>query len=169
MQIINATNSYFDFIFSEIERNFVSDERRDYNDALSLYKSGKYEILHFISDGERVGFLTVWTFSDFTFAEHFVIYERYRNRGYGAKALDTLKTLYSKIVLEAEPPITDIAKRRIKFYERNGFVQNEKSYMQPAYRKGGHEVPLIIMSYPACLENFDEAVLLIKKEVYSNR
>ena len=169
MHILKATNSDFDFIFSEIERNFISDERRDYNDALSLYESGKYEILHFISGVERVGFLTVWTFPDFAFAEHFVIYERYRNRGYGATALAALKKLYSKIVLEAEPPITDIAKRRLNFYERNGFVQNKKPYMQPAYRKGGHEVPLIIMSYPTHLENFDEVILRIKKEAYLSK
>ena len=81
-------------------------------------------------------------------------------------ALDALKSLYPIIVLEAETPLTHIAERRLKFYERNGFVPNEKAYIQPAYRNGGHEVPLIIMSFPNCLENFSEVVFTIKREVY---
>ena len=101
MDLIKASLSDFDLFFSEIEKSFVLDERRDYNDALTLFKNGKYEILHLVENGERVGFLTVWTFSDFTFAEHFVVYEKYRNLGYGAMALESLKKVSAKIVLEA--------------------------------------------------------------------
>ena len=73
MDLIKATLSDFDSFFSEIEKSFIVDERRDYSDALALFKNGKYEILQLVINGERVGFLTVWTFSDFTFAEHFVV------------------------------------------------------------------------------------------------
>ena len=95
MDIIKATLSDFDIIFSEIEKNFIPDERRDYADALRLFKKGKYEIIQFLTDGKKVGFITVWHVSDFVFAEHFVIFEKYRNKGLGAEALDKLKNTFS--------------------------------------------------------------------------
>ena len=88
-------------------------------------KKGKYEIIQFLTDGKKVGFITVWHVSDFVFAEHFVIFEKYRNKGLGAEALDKLKNTFSKIILEAETPESDIAKRRLAFYERCGFTNNE--------------------------------------------
>ena len=166
MDIIKATLSDFDIIFSEIEKNFIPDERRDYADALRLFKKGKYEIIQFLTDGKKVGFITVWHVSDFVFAEHFVIFEKYRNKGLGAEALDKLKNTFSKIILEAETPESDIAKRRLAFYERCGFTKNEQEYFQPAYRDNGSEVPLVIMSYPERLDNFDVDAKLIRQTVY---
>ena len=49
------------------------------------------------------------------------------------------------IVLEVEKPETDLSIRRIGFYRRCGFSLCEKEYIQPAYRKGGEELPLFLM------------------------
>ena len=169
MDIKRAEKTDFDLVFSEIEKNFIPDERRDYDDALKLFLSGKYEIILFISEGKNVGFITLWHFEGFTFAEHFVIYEKYRNAGLGALALKRLEEVYTKIVLEAEPPISPIAERRLAFYKRNGFFENGQKYMQPAYREDKDEVELLIMSYPSLLDNFAETVSIIKREVYGKK
>ena len=166
MEIINADISDFNLIFSEIEKSFISDERRDRDDALSLFLDKKYEILRFYVDGTNVGFITAWQLSDLVFFEHFVIYEKYRNQGYGAAALAALKQKFPKMVLEAETPNSPIAKRRLNFYKRNGFIANERPYLQPAYRKDSSPVPLVIMSYPAAVEDFDGLVSNIYREVY---
>ena len=113
MEISKASLSDFDFIFSEIEKNFILDERRDYEDALALFKAGKYEIYTFRSEEKNLGFITLWQLGDFTFAEHFVIYEQYRNSGYGREALLELETMFPKIVLETEEPIEIMQKRRL--------------------------------------------------------
>lgn len=168
MQLTNINISEFEEFYRELKKSFIEDERRDFGNALRLFKDGKYEVRSIISDGKRVGFISLWHTPDFVFAEHFVIHEEYRNLGLGAKALCELKRLFSKIVLEAEPPIEEIAKRRLAFYKRNGFIENEGAYAQPAYRKGASEVPLVIMSYPERLENFKSAVSQIKKTVYSD-
>lgn len=166
MKIKTASISDFDFIFSEITKNFIPDEHRDYKEALALFKSEKYKILCFVRDGEDVGFITVWPLSEFIFAEHFVIYEQFRNKGYGAEALGALKAMFPKIVLEAEPPFAELQLRRLNFYKRNGFLENPEKYVQPAFRKGGNEVPLVIMSFPTTLSDFENTVSIIKKEVY---
>ena len=158
----------FNSFYSEIQKSFIEDERRDYKDARKLFCDGKYEILSLIYKQKRVGFISLWQLSDFTFAEHFVIHEEYRNLGLGAKALAELQRIYKKIVLEAEPPTEDVAKRRLGFYKRNGFVENEGDYFQPAYRKEGNEVRLVIMSYPDKVKSFGDAVSDIKRTVYAN-
>ena len=163
---IKAEFSEFDLFFSEIEKNFIADERRERKEAKALFRVGKYDIIKFFVDGVNVGFITVWSLPHFSFAEHFVIFERYRNKGYGADALSLFKKMYPKIVLEAEPPITDIAKRRLNFYKRNGFIENPQKYLQPAFREGDADIPLVIMSYPTPLEDFDETVKNIYERIY---
>lgn len=166
MNLTKAKIQDFNSIYSEIEKNFIPDERRDYKDALKLLENGDFSVYNVEENGEKIGFITLWHFSDFEFAEHFVIYESFRNKGYGSRALSALKAKFERIVLEAEPPTGEIQKRRLAFYGRNGFFENEKEYMQPAYRKEGEEVPLVIMSYPSPLEDFDGAVRCIKRKVY---
>ncbi|MBR7146301.1 MAG: GNAT family N-acetyltransferase, partial [Oscillospiraceae bacterium] len=52
----------------------------------------------------------------------FAVREDCRGSGIGSELLDELiGTLPHPICLEVEPPETEIAKRRIAFYERNGF------------------------------------------------
>lgn len=166
MEIINASYADFDSIFSEIEKNFIEEERRDYEDAKELFLNGKYSILQFLIDGQKVGFITAWTLPDFVFFEHFVIYENFRNRGYGSLALDALKSKFKAAVLEAEPPHTPLAERRLNFYKRCGFVADPHPYLQPSYRKGASPVPLVLLSFPEKPHDFDKTVSAIYEKVY---
>ena len=47
-----------------------------------------------------------------------------------------------------EPPETELTRRRIGFYERNGFVLNDYDYVQPSLGEGKDPVPLRIMTWP---------------------
>lgn len=164
MKLIKARREDFDIIYAEMEKNFIPEERRDKEDAARVLDCTEYAIYHAQKDGVNVGFVTVWELSGFAFIEHFVTYENHRNKGYGSKVLGCLKEKYGALVLEAEPPIEDIQKRRIAFYERNGFVQNPQKYIQPAYRAGGRGVELVLMSYPKKLGDFENTV----QKIYSN-
>ena len=159
----------FDAIYSEMEKNFVKEERRDYIPARKLLDKEDYLVYHITVSGENVGFITVWLLSDFAFVEHFVVYEKYRNLGYGGMALSLIKDRFKKAALEAEPPEEGIRARRVDFYERNGFIRNPQKYIQPAYRDGGDEVELVLMSYPNLLGEFDRAVGEIHKTVYNKK
>ena len=164
MKLICAGREDFDMIFSEMERSFVLEERRDRDDAEKVLECAEYTVYHAQKNGVNVGFVTVWELSGFAFIEHFVTYENHRNKGYGSKVLNCLKEKYGALVLEAEPPIESIQKRRIAFYERNGFVCNPQKYIQPAYRAGGRGVELVLMSYPEKLGDFENTI----QKIYSN-
>ena len=70
-----------------------------------------------------------------------------RCQGLGSSILNEIKHILScQICLEVELPKTDLAKRRIAFYKRNGFALNDYPYIQPALSKGRHPLPLLLMT-----------------------
>ena len=62
--------------------------------------------------------------------------------------LDALLARYDKpACLEAELPETELAARRIGFYERHGFTVNaDYSYFQPALAPGGSPLPMHLLT-----------------------
>ena len=159
---------YGSFLF-ELEENFIAAERRDRSAALEVLSKKEYTAYSIYDGNALIGFITVWELSGFAFIEHFVIKEPHRNKGYGADALELIKKKFTRVVLEAEIPVEDIQKRRIEFYKRCGFVKNDFDYLQPAYRKGGEKVPLVLMSYPKRLDDEDSIISQIYEKVYNEK
>ena len=153
VRLVPVTDAEFDGVFAEMENNFIREERRDREAARALLREPRYTFFHVEDEGERVGFVTLWRLDDTTFVEHFVTYEKYRNRGVGRRVMSLLADSYGSLVLEAEHPETEMAARRLGFYGRCGFYQNDLPYLQPPYREGGDGVPLILLSYPAPLSD----------------
>lgn len=158
----------FDSVFEILEASFPADEYRAYSEQKKLLDDERYTIL---VDGDDTvkGFISVWEFDTFIFIEHFAVSKKYRNRGIGASVLSNLcKQVNKQLILEVELPETDTAKRRISFYERNGFCLNSFPYEQPAYSQEKQPVPLLIMSYGNSinLPRFEEIKSDIYKEVY---
>jgi len=159
--------SEFDTVYAHIENNFILAERRDYENAVTLLENSCFTVYHVEHDNQNVGFVILWELDEFDFIEYLVIYERYRNQGFGAKTLELLKSRGKKLVLEAELPISDIQKRRVAFYQRCAFVKNSFDYVQPPYRQGEHGVPMVIMSYPDALEDKESTVCKLYRRVYN--
>ncbi len=139
----------FDKVYSMMEESFPVDERRTYEEQKALLDNEMYSI-YILPDTENdniKAFIAIWRFDDFAFVEHFAVSSLYRNGGLGALILQEVKKfLSSMICLEVELPEEEMAKRRIGFYERNGFYYNEYEYMQPAISKDRNEIPLRIMT-----------------------
>jgi hypothetical protein len=54
---------------------------------------------------------------------------------------------HNNMILEVEPPVDDISRKRISFYERHGFRRNKYfNYRQPSYAYGLPEVEMELMS-----------------------
>lgn len=142
----------FKRVYNIMESSFPSDEIRSYENQKALLKKKEYRICGEWIDDTLAGFIAVWEFEKFAYIEHFAVDEAFRNAGAGkAMLLELLETTKKVFVLEVEPPIEKEAKRRITFYERNGFYLNEYPYIQPPLEEGRESVELKIMSYPAKL------------------
>ncbi len=141
-------------------------ERRDYSDFVKAAANRDYVMLDVVRGGAPVGFIGAWKFDGFLYVEHLATYPQYRNMGYGAAALKLLQNDNHVIVLEVEPPVTDMQKRRCEFYRRAGFVMNDCDYLQPPFRACDKPFPLKLMSYPAALNDKQSVIQAIYAKVY---
>ena len=161
----------FDQVFSLMERSFPADERRDYNGQRKLLAEPAYTLYTKRSpeDTGLQAFLALWEMDDMAYIEHFAVDPGCRNGGLGGRTLQEVIALSGKrIVLEVELPETELARRRIGFYERNGFTYNDHFYMQPPMAEGRNAIPLRLMTTGGPLDEAEFSRLrgLLYKKVY---
>ena len=162
LQRINETD--FPEIYRIMQASFSGDEYRPYDEQLALFEEPEYRIYYM-----PAGFLAVWEFESFIYIEHFAVDPALRNSGTGSAMLQELVKQYQKpICLEVELPEDELTRRRIGFYERNGFVFNEYPYIQPPISKGKSPVPLRIMTYRSEItrEEFQKMKEILYRRVY---
>ena len=94
-----------------------------------------------------------------------------RNHGCGTQVLKAwLEAKGKPVVLEVELPADDLTRRRVGFYERNGFVLHKDfDYLQPPYKPGDDELPLKLMPHGECGLPLDTGATIIKREVYDKQ
>lgn len=161
----------FDTIFYVMETSFPKDEYRPYDEQRELLNDERYSV-YVLEDSESnsiKGFIALWELEGFVFIEHFAVNPNYRNGGIGSLILEAVKEMFScPICLEVELPETDMAKRRIGFYERNGFFYNDYPYTQPPIAKGRNPIFLRIMTSGSGIsqECFEHIRDVIYTEVY---
>ena len=169
MKIEAITPDRFDEVFSIMEKSFPPDEMRPYGEQKALLGNEKYKIFGVFDGNKVIAFAATWQFDDVLFLEHLATDPTLRGQGIGAKMLDFLTSGEKRtICLEAEPPESEMARRRIGFYNRNGFYLNEYPYIQPPISMGRAPVPLMIMTHGKKIDEceFEKTRDLLYKEVY---
>ncbi len=156
----------FDAVYAIMEWSFPLEEYRSYEGQKALLKKPAYRIYVAKENGKILGFAAVWQLEDWLFVEHLAVDPQCRNQGIGAKLLGFLTE--NRCCLEVELPETDIARRRIGFYERNGFFLNDDPYLQPSLGEGRNPVPLSIMTSGSAIspEAFARLQELLYTRVY---
>lgn len=161
----------FDDFFKLMEESFPVDEYRNYENQKSLFDIPEYKVYSLFCDDKVLkAFIALWQFEDFVFIEHFAVNQKYRNCGVGSEFLQEIVNKFDlPVCLEVELPDTDIAKRRIGFYERNNFSLNHYDYTQPAMGKEKKTIPLLIMTTRGKIdkEQFAKIKSTLYKKVYN--
>ncbi len=136
------------------EYSFPCCERRTIEDQRLRMDDERYNFDVMLgSGGDVVGIICYWVFADgdgaeYIYLEHLATSRDLRSGGFGAHALEYLKSQGMAILLEIEPPEDELTRRRQGFYERSGFVLNEYHHKHTPYRSDTGDVVLRIMSYP---------------------
>ena len=155
-------------IFSRYERTFPEEERRNREQFLALAEHPDAFVYLLHEEDENIGYAIIWELQNTFFLEHFEIFEDFRNGGLGGSTLEAMKEKFGKIVLETEPDtLSEIAKKRVDFYQRNGFNMIKQNYLQPSYGEGKPAVHLFLMANFQT-ENLESIVQEIYEVVYEH-
>ncbi len=152
------------------EGSFPYDEKREKRSQEEIMSHPDYRFSLILEDGDFVGEVLYWERGDYIYIEHFCILPECRNRKLGAKTLELLKQTGKRVILEIDPPTTDIAIRRKGFYERNGFLKNPHYHKIPPYHADCDGVELVVMTYPDTItkKEYDDFFDYIKNTVMFN-
>ena len=159
----------FEQIFEIMENSFPLEEFRTKEEQFSLFLNKNYKIYGYLEEDKLLSFAAIWELDDITFIEHLATNPKHRGRGIGKEILLKIIAESNGIVcLEVEPPIDNITRRRISFYERCGMHMNDYPYMQPSISEGRDPVPLFIMTSKGKIdkEKFLNIQNILYKEVY---
>ena len=162
----------FDEIYDLMKISFPENEYRTYENQKRLLDKKQYKVITKENEnGNVVAFLSVWSFPEFDFIEHFAVSPECRGGGVGSEMMKNLMQSTNKpIILEIEIPCDEMSIKRLRFYERLGFKLNEGEYYQLPMRKNAEPLKLNLMSYPEKLsdERFEFVKDCIHGKVYES-
>lgn len=147
-----------------LEEAFPPQERRRWDAQQQLIAAEKVKLLLLEKNRQFAGFVIYWALSDFYFIEYIAIHPDMRGGGAGSQVMRTLEKALFPLVLESEAPHTEIASRRVGFYERLGYVAWPHIYLQPPYHQGDAPVEMLLMQKG--MHPDEPTFFRIKQELY---
>jgi len=159
----NILNSDFKQIY---EAAFPDVERREWNQLLELLDNKQFHLNEIYDHQKFLGFISIWNLTEFNFVEHFAIRDAEQGKGYGSQTIEQVLAINpAPVILEVEEPITEVAQKRISFYERLNFKVNDFNYFQPPYSIEKSSVKMLLMSHPTKIN--PEAFEKIKDRIHN--
>jgi len=157
--------------------DFPSNEIKPLEDIINLKLSGKYDVIVYEAGNHIAGYATIWKRKGNSayLLDYLGVPAVLRNKGIGRGILKMLKAHVIALeknpniclILESETPFdndnsaeNEIRKRRIRFYERNGWVK--------MYEMATCGMRFNAMSYEEVPKNLD-VIQLEHKEIYGER
>ena len=134
MQLVNVDIKQFkEIIYPEYIKIFPKEERKELKTIEQNYDKKITKLIKICEHNQFIGFFIINTIknSQYVQLDYFAILEKYRNKGYGTKAIQLLKKqmeTYDGIFVEIEKlglgkdkQENLLRERRAKFYENLGF------------------------------------------------
>lgn len=128
--------------------SFPPHEQRKETSQREILSDADYHFDLIYEDELFVGLVLYWETADFVYIEHFCIQPELRGKQYGQKTLNLLQEKQKTLILEIDPPVDDISKRRKQFYLRCGFAENPYPHVHPPYHPENHGHTLVLLSCP---------------------
>lgn len=131
---IEYNSKYIEICKRIYEESFPAFERWDFNYLISNQKNALYTVYSILDYNNVIGIYVPWSFDLFIFIEYIAIDENCRGKNYGSVVLkDILNASDKTIVIEVEPEyVNDMAKKRIEWYKRFGFIMSDVEYFMPS-------------------------------------
>lgn len=137
--------------------SFPQHEQRLEPSQRRIMAHAQYHFCLLYEEDAFAGLALYWDAGAYLYVEHLCIVPERRGHGQGTAALDLLAEEDKPVILEIDPPVDEISRRRQAFYERAGFVANSCLHVHPPYRAGNRGHNLVVMSRPRLLTDGEYA------------
>jgi GNAT superfamily N-acetyltransferase len=152
-----------------LKNSFIPDEITDFRPE--LFNIPDFFMYAALLGDQFVGTTTFWDLQECVFIGYIVIDPLQRGRTLGSQVLQWLLDFRSEKIHvgEVDLPSSEIAIRRLDFFQRHGFKVNDFDYFQPALAPYKSPVHLRMISHPHLLKRiiFERIHREIYQEVYS--
>lgn len=146
-------HTYWEETWQIYEQSFPVFERRLFHNQIEAMGEESYYCVVAVKSNQVIGKIFYWEWEESIYIEHFAIHPDFRGQNYGSTILKEFIDSTSKtVILEIDPPIDEISKRRLAFYKQLGFNINDYKYTHPPYRKNVKPHELKILSYKKQLD-----------------
>lgn len=162
-RLLSADAPLFAAAAALYEISFPEHEKRLPEKQRAVMTNPRYHFDVILEDNVFAGILLYWEGASYTYIEHFAIEKSLRGKALGSGSLEAFCENHGLVVLEIDPPVTEIAIRREGFYGRLGFKRNGYAHAHPAYRKKFPPHELVVMSCPRTLA--EEEYRLFRSEL----
>lgn len=134
--------------FSEIYTvSFPVFEQRNTKQQLEAFSDEHYHLSAWIEDEKLLSFVSYWDFEDYIYIEHLAVNPELRGQNIGSLMLGSFAEEVKKaVILEIDPPVDEVSRKRLAFYENLGYKQNKYKHAHPAYNKDYKPHNLLVLS-----------------------
>ena len=147
LERIYADDKLYAWAVNLLAASFPAVERRDDQLQRQVLDHPDYRLCAIVQNSAPVGVVGYWETDKFIYFENFCVAPDMRSRGIGSATLQLLTSIGKLFILEIEPPVDELTRRRKAFYERNGMVANNYDHIQPHFRATDCDLHLVVMSY----------------------
>lgn len=148
----NDQSALFAQVDALYESAFPLHEKRHHAAKVRAFNHANYQLQAWFDEQQFVGMMGVWDFGDYRYIEHLAVNDRLRGQGYGKRMLNQFLQLSPQqspqTILEIDPLTTEIAHKRLHFYQSLGFQVNDYPHSHPTYHENIADHELIVLSYP---------------------
>lgn len=143
----SCRDAWFDAFLEIYSISFPVFEQRTGEQQQQAFLSPLYFLDCYIEEGEMIGFIAYWKLDTYVYVEHFAIHPAKRGQTWGSFIIeDLIGRMDNRVILEIDPLIDEISKKRFRFYRTHGFFENPYPHFHPPYRKGNAAHSLVVLS-----------------------
>ena len=130
------------------EKSFPYNERWNAEGYDRAFGDPNFEADGIWRGDEFIGILFHWGADGYRYVEHLAVSPALRGQNMGSAALSAFCRKVGRVILEIDPPVDAVSRRRQNFYERADFTANPHPHIHPPYRPENSGHALVVMSRP---------------------
>lgn len=150
--IKNIHDKWYKDFYEIYSKSFPVYEQRNAEQQIEAFNNKHYHLDCIIENDELLSFICFWNFEEYVYIEHFAVNDKYRGKNIGTcTLLKFIETVNKTVILEIDPVRDNISAKRLKFYEKIGFLSNPYKHFHPAYNANYKPHELLVLSSASLL------------------